>query len=212
MQFISESTAIINIVPQSTSRRAVYLMVGALSMISADVFLFFKSVVFSLVQTLFGSYWRVRFVYLWSLTKQFIKFLGIHEDSCEEDHAHSAKIRKHCSDSCPLCLSEFNHCVVATCGHRYCGNSNMTFLSLSLSCLGTCILSYWETKLHIQIGCPMCRRPISMLIKDFDYPSAMKYKKGESVPKPILDGIRYYNARYSNKPRTVKTFEFMKIK
>ena len=68
---------------------------------------------------------------------------------------------------------------------------------------GKCILGQWEKKPEEQITCPLCRRQMSILIKDFKVPSNAN---ADPTLKKVLEGVRKYNDKFSGKPRTVIIF------
>lgn len=100
---------------------------------------------------------------------------------------------------CPICLGEATFPVDTTCGHRnrFCG---------------TCLLQYHEmgvggrTALGFgPMNCPLCRRRVNLLLPCFDTNRPPVDPDARAQFTRVVSGIRSYNRRHSNEPRTVRS-------
>lgn len=88
------------------------------------------------------------------------------------------------ADSCSICLQRINCEAQASCGHIYCCNSH----------LAECILDYWQQRFRPQqCVCPMCRRPIALLLGRFS----------PETNAEMQTGIDDYNVRFSDSVRSL---------
>ena len=141
---------------------------------------------------------------IWQLIERGLALFGITTQEEEKQN----DIRRSNDESCPLCLREFNYPFVATCGHAYCGICSFITKAITNN-TGKCILEYWESKLRKQIDCPLCRRPIVMLLKDGLH--GVYRRRKTDISKDTADGIRHYNLLYCKKPRTVRCSSLLLI-
>ena len=140
------------------------------------------------------------------LTASYNRSISIHPDYREaverfrqQQAPGSAPASSPQTDStCPICLSEATLPVDTTCGHqnRFCG---------------TCLLQYHEMGVggHTSLGlgpmrCPLCRRRVNLLLPCFDTNRAPTDPGERERFTRVVSGIRSYNRRYSNEPRTVR--------
>mgnify|MGYP000865260280 CR=1 FL=1 len=96
-----------------------YMALGTLVVILANCLLGFKKKIITLIGIFLGTLIRKRYVHLLKGLGKHLKSFGI----CIEDYQNHA-IDHYPYESCPLCLSDFQYPVIATCGHPYCGIFN----------------------------------------------------------------------------------------
>jgi len=90
------------------------------------------------------------------------------------------------TETCCICLSQISLEVASTCGHIFCGK---------------CIIDLWEAKNKQKLKCPLDRRDMPMLIKNFSYD--LQAHPDAGVEK-IIDSLHLYNVLFSHQPRSLK--------
>ena len=197
MADVYERSNIVEIQPSFIGNDAIIVLVGATVILLFNVFLCFRGKMLYSI----GSSIKRTFPGLWTVIERCLLFFGVSLVEFNQNH----NIPRHHAENCPLCLVEFTNQVYTNCGHLYCGKFVRSFRTFNIVCVGKCIIDFWEAKARQQIQCPLCRRSIMMLIKDFGEPVQANGQVGNPDPgtEYILKGIRHYNLLYSKRPRTV---------
>jgi RING finger protein 170 len=102
------------------------------------------------------------------------------------NHSHTNIQQRIETDVCCICLNAITLEVASPCGHIFCG---------------ICIVDLWESKQRQKLKCPLDRREISMLIRNF---TVQQLSNPDPQTKRIIDAIRLYNLNFSSEPRSLK--------